>query len=193
VAAGRRGATRSEAARGAILAAASSLIERFGYDRVTMEGIASEAGVGKQTIYRWWPSKSAVVAECLIAGALLPESYAPRDTGDIAADLTEWLQRVFAFLDVPAHETMIRSLIAAAVDNPEVGAHLSERFGASPDVLADRVRTALAAGHLRPGTTVGELVDAFIGIIFSRVLLRTGRGADDASRFVRLVLHGAAA
>jgi AcrR family transcriptional regulator len=73
---GRRGAVRSEAARTAVLAATSSLIERLGYERVTIEGIASEAGVGKQTIYRWWPSKSAVVAECLLEGALLPETFA---------------------------------------------------------------------------------------------------------------------
>src|SRR5690606_9126745 len=123
--AGRRGATRSQAARAAILAATSSLIERLGYDRVTIEGIASAAGVGKQTIYRWWPSKSAVVAECLLEGALLPETYAPPDTGDIGADLTEWLQRVFDFIAAPGHEAMLRSLIAAAVDNPEVGEHLT--------------------------------------------------------------------
>jgi AcrR family transcriptional regulator len=190
---GRRGATRSPAARAAILAATSSLLERFGYDRVTMEGIASEAGVGKQTIYRWWPSKSAVVAECLIEGALLPEAYSPRDTGDIAGDLAEWLQRVFDFIALPANEAMIRSLIAAAIDNPEVGAHLSDRLGASPDVLDERLQSALAAGQLKPGTPAEMLVDAFIGVIFSRVLLRTPPRSGEARTFVDLILGGAAA
>jgi AcrR family transcriptional regulator len=188
---GRRGAVRSQSARAAILAATSSLIERFGYDRVTVEGIASEAGVGKQTIYRWWPSKSAVVAECLIEGALLPETYAPPNTGDLAADLTEWLDRVFAFVGVPANETMLRSLIAAAVDNPEVGTHLSERLGASPDVLAERLQAGLDAGQLRPGTSVQLLVDAFVGVIFSRVLLRMAPSPGDARAFVDLILSGA--
>jgi AcrR family transcriptional regulator len=188
---GRRGATRSQASRAAILAATSSLLERLGYDRVTMEGIASEAGVGKQTIYRWWPSKSAVVAECLIEGALLPETYAPRNTGDIVADLTEWLQRVFNFIAVPSNEAMIRSLIAAAVDNPEVGEHLGARLGASPDVLADRLESVLAAGQLRPGISTKVLIDTFIGLIFSRVLMRTPLGADDARAFVDLILMGA--
>ena len=138
--AGRRGATRSQTARAAILAAASSLVERLGYDRVTMEGIASEAGVGKQTIYRWWPSKSAVVAECLVEGALLPEAYVPHDTGDIVADLTEWLQRVFDFIAAPRHETMLRSLIAAAVDNPEIG----EQYGIGARTVATHVEHVLA-------------------------------------------------
>jgi AcrR family transcriptional regulator len=190
--AGRRGATRSQAARAAILAAASSLVERFGYDRVTMEGIASEAGVGKQTIYRWWPSKSAVVAECLLEGALLPEAYAPHDTGDIVADLTEWLQRVFDFIAEPRHETMLRSLIAAAVDNPEIGEHLTGRLGASPDVLAERLRTAAAARQLRPGMSVDRLTQMFMGIVFTRLLLRTPAQPDDARAFVELVLTGAA-
>ena len=192
MAAGRRGATRSQAARAAILAATSSLVERFGYDRVTMEGIASEAGVGKQTIYRWWPSKSAVIAECLLEGALLPETYAPPDTGDITADLTEWLRRVFAFLAAPGHEDMVRSLIAAAVDNPQVGEHLSERLGASPDVLTVRLRTALSARQLKPGTSIDRLVDIFMGVVFSRVLLRTPPDPDDARTVVELVLTGAA-
>jgi AcrR family transcriptional regulator len=190
--AGRRGATRSQTARAAILAAASSLVERLGYDRVTMEGIASEAGVGKQTIYRWWPSKSAVVAECLVEGALLPEAYVPHDTGDIVADLTEWLQRVFDFIAAPRHETMLRSLIAAAVDNPEIGEHLTGRLGASPDVLAERLESAAAARQLRPGTSVDRLTQMFMGIVFTRLLLRTQATPDDARAFVELVLTGAA-
>src|SRR5690348_8569674 len=76
----RRGAVRSEQARSAILAATAQLIARHGYDHVSIEGIAHEAGVGKQTIYRWWPSKSAVVAECLLEGLLIPDAFVPPDT-----------------------------------------------------------------------------------------------------------------
>ncbi len=189
---GRRGAVRSQAARSAILAATSTLIERFGYDRMTMEGIASEAGVGKQTIYRWWPSKSAVVAECLLEGALIPETFAPNDTGDIAADLTEWLERILTFLSAPAHETLVRSLIGAAVDNAEVGQRLGERLGASPDVLTERLQAAFTAAQLRPGVTVPLLVDALIGMIVARLLLRSPPAPSDAHAFVSLLLQGAA-
>ena len=48
-----------------------------GYDHLTMEGIAATAGVGKQTVYRWWPSKGAVIAECLLEGKLLTQPLAP--------------------------------------------------------------------------------------------------------------------
>jgi len=61
----RSGPVRSEAARQAILEATARLLVERGYDHLTMEGIAATAGVGKQTVYRWWPSKGAVIAECL--------------------------------------------------------------------------------------------------------------------------------
>jgi AcrR family transcriptional regulator len=188
---GRRGVVRSESARAAILAATSSLIERIGYDRMTIEGIAAEAGVGKQTIYRWWPSKSAVVAECLVEGVLLPETFAPHDTGDIAADLTEWLQRIYAFLRVPAHETMLRSLISASVEQPEVGDRLSQRLGASPEILTERLQGALDAGQLRTGTSVRVLCDVFVGAVLAHLLMRSVPTAKAARQFVDLVLAGA--
>jgi AcrR family transcriptional regulator len=58
-------ARRNEHSRQAILAAAVALIGELGYEQVSIEAIARSAGVGKQTIYRWWPSKGAVVLEAL--------------------------------------------------------------------------------------------------------------------------------
>ena len=66
---GRRpGRPRSEAARQAILTAAQEELLARGVGELTIEGIAARAGVGKQTIYRWWPSKADVVLEAMRAG-----------------------------------------------------------------------------------------------------------------------------
>ncbi len=54
---------RSAATQRAILAAAARLIRQRGYNAVTIEAIAAEAGAGKQTIYRWWKTKAALYAE----------------------------------------------------------------------------------------------------------------------------------
>jgi AcrR family transcriptional regulator len=71
---------RSESARRAVLDATVELVERDGYAAVTMEGIARHAGVGKQTVYRWWPSKAVIVLEALNEGAavIAPAEADPR-------------------------------------------------------------------------------------------------------------------
>src|SRR4051812_17961042 len=85
------GRPRSEEARRAVLAASAHLVERDGYGTLTMEGIARSAGVSKQTVYRWWPSKAAVVLEALNEGA---ELLAPDpDTGSLESDLRPFLRQ----------------------------------------------------------------------------------------------------
>jgi len=73
------GRRRNDAAKDAILDAAFSLLSTNGTEGLTIEAIAAQAGVGRQTIYRWWPSKGAVVADALAryARVVVPE----RDTG----------------------------------------------------------------------------------------------------------------
>src|SRR6476646_8178727 len=58
-----RGRPRSERARQAILAAAGDLMLSGGLGAATMDAIAARAGVGKATIYKWWPSRGAVALD----------------------------------------------------------------------------------------------------------------------------------
>src|SRR5437879_11732027 len=84
---------RSEKSRRAIYDAALALVGEVGYPRTTIEGIAARAGVGKQTIYRWWGSKADVLLEAFLdlsaqaAREAGQEPYAIPDTGDLAGDL----------------------------------------------------------------------------------------------------------
>ncbi len=57
---------RCEAARQAVLEAADDLLAEFGFAAVTIEGIAARARVGKQTVYRWWLSKTDVLMEAFL-------------------------------------------------------------------------------------------------------------------------------
>src|SRR5215217_3416487 len=96
---GRRGAPRNEAARRAILQATANQFVSRQYEHLTVEGIASEAGVSKQTIYRWWPTKGELIAESMIEGLLLPDRLTPLDTGDLRGDLVAWLDTLFQFFN----------------------------------------------------------------------------------------------
>ena len=58
---------RSERSRQAILTATADLLGEVGYSKLAVEAIAARAGVGKQTIYRWWPDKGAVVLDAYLA------------------------------------------------------------------------------------------------------------------------------
>jgi len=74
------GRPRDERAREAILLAAYVLVHERGYAQITMAEIAARAGSGKQTIYRWWPSKSALVLEALEAWLLRMAPAKPSTT-----------------------------------------------------------------------------------------------------------------
>src|ERR671934_2916213 len=91
--AARPGRKRSEESRQAILAAAAELTSEVGFAGLTIEGIAARSGTGKQTIYRWWPSKADVLLEALAEKADL---HIPiPDEGSYAADLHGFLTATF--------------------------------------------------------------------------------------------------
>src|SRR3954462_12535602 len=85
-------ARRSERAHRAILDAAYELALERGPAKGTVEAIAARAGDGKQTIYRWWPSKGALLLDVLV-DAVGAVSEMP-DTGDVVADLTTQMPAV---------------------------------------------------------------------------------------------------
>ena len=183
-------ATRSETARHAILAATSELLATEGYDHLTIEGIAARAKVGKPTIYRWWPSKSALIAECLVDQALLPDTFLPANTGDVVGDITRWLDVVFPWVMTGSNSELIRSLVAAGVDNPQVANELSKRLGATPESLEGRLAAAVESGDLLPDTPVRHITDALIGAIILRSISGEGFADGDAARYVRAGLAG---
>ncbi|MDN4613922.1 TetR/AcrR family transcriptional regulator [Leifsonia sp. F6_8S_P_1B] len=187
---GRSGRVRSETARVAILQATARIFGSRGYDHLTIEGVAAEAGVGKQTIYRWWHSKGELVADALLEGLLLPEPLLPPDTGDLRADLTTWLRDVFGLLQRPGGDDLVRSLAAAAAENADVGRRIRDSLGATSE-LAARLRTGVEAGQLPPGVAIEDFGDVLVGAVVLRALARTETDEAAAERLVSVVLGGA--
>jgi AcrR family transcriptional regulator len=182
----RAGRTRSEEARTAILDATARQFAERGYENLTIEGIAAAAGVGKQTIYRWWRSRSELVSDCLLEGRLLPGRFLLPDTGDLRADLESWLADVLSLLSQDESQDMIRSLIQAAAQNEEVGRRLRDRLSAD-DSVTQRLQAGIDAGQLRPDAPLPEIADALVGAIILRALSRTGADASPA-RLVAAIL-----
>lgn len=189
----RGGAPRSEAARIAILEATARQFLARGYGALTIEGIAAEAGVGKQTIYRWWPSKGELVADSMVEGILLPDHFTPGADGTLRDDLGDWLRAVFAFVDDEQTARMLRSLVAASTGNATIAERMRANLGADA-ILARRFEQAIADGDLPASVSVDALVELLLGAIVLRILSRSerdrARSADAVDRILGVVLRG---
>jgi AcrR family transcriptional regulator len=165
----RRGRKRSEQSRLAILEAAFELTAEVGYAGLTIEGIAARSGAGKQTVYRWWPSKADVLLEALATKADLHVPVS--DQGSYAADLRAFLEASFALTRQRPVADALRALMAQA----QIDAHFGERFRAlfllrrreALEVILDRAR---ARGDLPPGLPPGTVADIVFGVIWYRLL-----------------------
>src|SRR6185312_1951178 len=102
-------ARRNERSRRAVLDAALELLSETGYAALTVEAIAARAGVGKQTIYRWWPGRGAVILDALAEAG--PPPPLP-DTGDLRADLLLVVRATVAELADPRLSATSRALTA---------------------------------------------------------------------------------
>jgi AcrR family transcriptional regulator len=161
---------RNEKARSAILRAASDLLDRRGFRRLTIEGIAERAGVGKATIYRWWPSKAAVVMEAVLEAAS-PQIPFP-DTGSAREDVRRQLASVIELYTHTNTGRGIRALIAESQHDPSLAESLRDRFIASRRAEAAAVfERAIERGELRPDLDVGVAIDALYGAVYYRLLV----------------------
>ncbi|MFF4396001.1 TetR/AcrR family transcriptional regulator [Streptomyces sp. NPDC001480] len=175
---------RSERSRRAIYAAALELVAEAGYPKTTIEGIAARAGVGKQTIYRWWSSKAEVLLEAFLdlseqaardAGAAEQEPYAIPDTGDIAADIKAVLRATVDQLTDPRFEAPSRALAAEGVVNEQVGREFTAKLlQPSLQLYVDRLRAAQDAGQVRPGIDPRIALEFFVSPLAQRWLQYTG-------------------
>ncbi|MER6192066.1 TetR/AcrR family transcriptional regulator [Streptomyces cyaneofuscatus] len=182
---------RSDRSRRAIYDAALALVGESGYRRTTIEGIAARAGVGKQTIYRWWPSKAAVLMEAFLdlaaraaeeadpqAGGADPQAggaeYGIPDTGDLAADLKLVLRATVDELNDPLMEAPTRALTAEGIVDAKLGAEFVEKL-LDPQLAlyVTRLRAAQEAGQLRPDADPRIALELLIAPLTHRWLLRT--------------------
>ncbi|WP_089155323.1 TetR/AcrR family transcriptional regulator [Micromonospora sp. NBS 11-29] len=170
-------ARRRETSRRAILTAAFDLLQEVDYAKVSIEGIAARAGVGKQTIYRWWPSKGAVVFDAflMLSEGTEGEPIQLPDTGDLAADLTEVLRATVAELTDPRYEPPMRALATEIAHDPELAAAYAERLdGPLREAKRQRLRSAQQAGQIAENVDLDVAVDLIWGPLFQRWLHRGG-------------------
>ncbi|WP_329173998.1 TetR/AcrR family transcriptional regulator [Streptomyces sp. NBC_01477] len=157
-----RGRPRSETARRAVLDAALALCQSGGYQALTMKGIAETAGVGRQTVYRWWPAKQDVLIDALRDLALRKAEHLDPETGDTLRDVRTLLDATFTLTTALTGNALV-GLMAEAQHDPA----LSQRLQAT--VIGPRrqaLRLLLARG-VEDGALSEEAVPLDLAVDFA--------------------------
>ncbi|MFC9439013.1 TetR/AcrR family transcriptional regulator [Nocardia sp. NPDC057030] len=164
---------RSEQARRAVLHATDDLLVERGFAGLTIEGIAARAGVAKQTIYRWWPSKTEILLDAFTDDAA--QHLTPPDTGNLAEDLRIHLHNLAEFLTNSDAGAVFRALTGQAQHDPHVATKLrTDHLHHQRDRERLPLRRALDRGELPPDTDIDFLVDQLVGPIYYRALVTGG-------------------
>ena len=161
------GRPRSERARIAVLDAVTALLDEVGYQHLTVEAVAARAGVGRTTVYRWWPTKAALIIEAL--GATLPR-VAVGITDDGRRDLRTVLDRMARAECGPRMAETLPALAAEARRDPDTAARLTGLLGPRRAADAAVLLAAAARGDIPLHVDVSLVLDIALGTLLWRRL-----------------------
>lgn len=182
---------RSSRSHQAILAATAQLLAEAGYNALTIEGVAARARVGKATVYRWWPSKGALVIEAMSTALAMP---AFSETGDLRQDLLTVGHGIVQTLAHSPAGAVISALAADLMRDPEMAEQFRNQvIRPRRSAVTKILRCAADRGELPADLDTELLLDVYAGAIFYRVLV-SGEPVTDllAGQLVGLLLDGKA-
>jgi AcrR family transcriptional regulator len=166
---GRAPQRRNEDARLAVLGAADELLIERGFGGVTVEGIAARAGVSKQTIYRWWPSKVDILLDTLVEEADRRLKIA--EDGPVIDAVRGYLRALARFLAKEDGGVVLLALLGEAQHDAETATLFHERY-LDPRRARERalLKRGIASGELPAGLSLDATLDSLIGPIVYRAL-----------------------
>ena len=189
---GRRsiGARRNPDSAGAILDAAEAVLVEAGYAGFSIEAVARRARAGKPTIYRWWPSKAALLLEVYQRGKRVDSP----DTGNLEEDLVGFLKSLFSHWRHTSSGSVFRSLIAEAQSDPAAAAALADYAQGRRVYTGQMIERARTRGEVAADIDATLVADLIASFAWTHLL--TERLDEDEATIraaVRYVIHGIAA
>lgn len=182
---------RSEKARQSVLDAMRAAVSSGAYESVTIEGLADAAAVSKQTIYRWWPSKAAILGEALLEGAVPGADVAVPFTADLGADLRAWFSAMSLSLGDAEGVAIARALIVVTASDAALGLALNERLAAPiRHWVRERLALAVADGEVRSDADAEVIADQFVAMASYAALLGRPLSDERVEATVRVLLRG---
>lgn len=185
----KRGRPRDPEADGRILAAASSLILLRGFESMTVDEVASNAGVGKATVYRRWSRKEDLAVAAM--EQLYRDEMPSPDTGSIRGDLQAMVTSVLTFVNSPAGIDYVRTTIKESMRDDRIATlyrEASHRAEGSAIAVFER---AIARGEVREDLHRDAAVQFLGSLVAMRAITGQGMpGIDEVDQLVELMLHG---
>jgi AcrR family transcriptional regulator len=179
------GRKRSDHAHEAILAATRATLQELGYNQMTVEGIASQAGVGKATIYRWWPTKAELVIEAI---SHLVEDPPPL-TGHSHADVRAMIDRMIGVMAGPVGQ-VLPAIASELAENAAARKRLADLLGPVRAANQAVLLSAAGRGDLPHDIDTAAVLDTLAGAILFRRLMLRPLDADFAEQLTNFVLSG---
>jgi len=185
----RRPGGRSARVRQSVLDAAFAELGEKGYGGLSIEAVALRSGVAKTTVYRRWPTRDELIADALDSRS---DRYEPvPDTGSLREDLKQFCEGVRAKLTSNHGKAMLKSLVGAVDQSPEIVETVQRFWRERRDVGGQLIERWIRRGVLRPETNADLLVEAILAPIYLRVLLPGGPVTGEVLEgFIDLALDG---
>ncbi|MBC7801964.1 MAG: TetR/AcrR family transcriptional regulator [Gemmatimonadaceae bacterium] len=184
-----RGRPRSGASRDAVLRAAFEALCERGYAGLAIEHVAGRAGVGKATIYRWWPDRATLAVDSFFAATR--DTLAFPDTGSVREDFRQQVGQVAALLRTEAGAAMA-AMAAGARHDPALGKALAERWVIPRKQWGiQRMQRAVGTGECPPDLDIEAALGALYSPLYAPLMM--GRGPEPQDRvdaYLEIVLRG---
>jgi AcrR family transcriptional regulator len=157
----RGGRPRDPSRDGVIRAAILRLLGDVGYGALTMDAVASEAGVGKATIYRRWRTKEELVVDTV--SELNAVEAEPADTGSVEGDLRALMHAMVALVNSPAGAAT-QALLSSMQHQPALAQAFREGpmavWRATFDQIWERAEQRREVGPGLSGSLIAEAIGA---------------------------------
>lgn len=164
----RRGRPRSQTSKKAVLDATNRLLLHGSVQELSIEGIAKKAGVGKTTIYRWWPNKVAIVLDALASQV---GKTPPLPTTSTKADaVRKQLERFIRLLKGKNGKIVIEAMAEAQSDEASLTIFYENFMLQHEQILADLIEEGKGTGEFRKGLDTSLAVDMIYGAIVYRLM-----------------------
>ena len=164
------GRPRSIHADQAILQATLDLLAEVGYENMSIEAIASRAGVGKTTIYRRYTSKEELVADAIES---LRDDLAIPDTGSFWGDMDILINHTAQKIDSPLGRQTIALIISTASSNPQFAeVYWTKYTKIRREALSKVLKRAKSRNEIHKNADIDLVIDLLSGSLYYALIFK---------------------